>query len=108
MEREVLGAEYDKVISTYYGEEQVIAVVTLKVDTKEADKIATELAEIEPIEDVFLVFGDTDIILKAKFMNYKEVKDFVVNQIGKIEGVRETKTFMVVTTYKERGVKKEE
>jgi len=107
MEREALGSEYDTVISSYYGSDAVVVVITVKVDTKEADKLAIEMTEYECVEDVFLVTGDTDIVIKARFSNYKELKDFVVGTLGKLQGVKDTKTLMVVTTYKERGLKKE-
>lgn len=107
MEKEVLGQEYDTVISSYYGDDVVTAVITVKVDTKEADKLAAEMTDFDCIEDVFLVTGDTDIVAKARFNTYKELKEFVVGNLGKLAGVKETKTLMVVTTYKERGMKKE-
>lgn len=99
--------DYDKVMSKYYGEEQVTALMTIKVDTKEADSVATEISEHASIEDVFLVTGDTDIVIKARFGNYKDLKDFVVRFLSALKGVKETKTLMVVTAYKEKGVKKE-
>ncbi|MBM4250275.1 MAG: Lrp/AsnC family transcriptional regulator [Euryarchaeota archaeon] len=107
MEKEILDAEYDSVISTYYGEEQVVAVVMVKVDTKVADRAAQEIADLEPVEDLFMVTGDTDLLIKARFGNYKELKHFVVNSLGRLEGIKETRTLMVVSTYKEKGVKKE-
>jgi Lrp/AsnC family leucine-responsive transcriptional regulator len=107
MEKEVLGQEYDTVISSYYGDDVVVAVITVKVDTKEADKLAADMTEFDCIEDVFLVTGDTDIVAKARFNTYRDLKDFVVGNLGKLSGVKETKTLMVVTTYKERGIKKE-
>jgi Lrp/AsnC family leucine-responsive transcriptional regulator len=107
LEKEVLGQEYDTVISSYYGDDVVVAVITVKVDTKEADKLAAEMTDFDCIEDVFLVTGDTDIVAKARFSNYRDLKDFVVGNLGKLGGVKETKTLMVVTTYKERGIKKE-
>lgn len=98
----------EEVISTYYGNDQVAAVITVKVDTKEADHIATKIATFDVIEDVFLVTGDTDIILKARFANYRGLKEFVLESLAPIEGIKDTKTLMVVTTYKERGVAKVE
>jgi DNA-binding Lrp family transcriptional regulator len=100
------GSEMEEVISTYYGEDQVAAVITVKVDTKEADRIATEIAKHDVIEDVFLVTGDTDIILKARFPNYRGLKEFVLESLAPIRGIKDTKTLMVVTAYKERGVAK--
>ena len=107
MEKEVLGQDYDTVISSYYGDDVVTAIITVKVDTKEADKLAAEMTDFDCIEDVFLVTGDTDIVAKARFNNYRDLKEFVVGNLGKLGGVKETKTLMVVTTYKERGVKKD-
>jgi Lrp/AsnC family leucine-responsive transcriptional regulator len=107
MEKEILDADYDSVISTYYGDEQVIAIVMVKVDTKLADKIAQDVSEFDCVEDIFMVTGDTDLLMKTRFGNYRELKQFVVRSLGKIEGIKETKTMMVVSTYKEKGVKKE-
>lgn len=95
--------EYEEVISTYYGDEQVAALVTFKIDTKGSDQVAQKIANNDYIEDVFLVTGDTDIIAKARFPNYAALKKFIVDDVAEIDGVKETKTFMVVTTFKERG-----
>lgn len=98
-----IGSEMEVALTTLYGEDQVAAVITLKVDTKEADRIATEIAKFDVIQDVFLVTGDTDIVAKARFRNYKELKGFVLSSLAPIPGIKDTKTLMVVTTYKENG-----
>ena len=95
--------EYEEVISSYYGEDQVTALVTFKIDTKGSDEVASKIAESGNIEDVFLVTGDTDIIAKARFPNYAALKRFIVDEVAEISGIKETRTFMVVTTFKEKG-----
>ena len=100
--------EYEDLISTYYGKNEVNAIITLKVDTKEVDKIATKISKFECIVDIYLVTGDTDIILKSKFKNYNELKDFVLHSLGALNGIRDTKTLMIITTFKEGGKKKED
>ena len=102
-DEENTGSEYEDVVTTYYGEEPVTAIVTLKVDTKEVDNIAMKVSDEANVDDVFLVTGDTDIILKTTFSKYSDLKHFVVNRVGSIPGVKETSTWMVVTTYKESG-----
>jgi len=99
--------DIDTDLEKYYGEEQVTAVIALKVDTKEADRIAARVAEFPPMQDVFLVTGDTDIITKARFANYKEMKEFVLQSLMPIRGVKDAKTLIVVTAYKEGGEAKE-
>ncbi len=98
-----MGNDMEQALTALYGEDQVAAVITLKVDTKEADRIATEIAKFDVIQDVFLVTGDTDIVAKARFKNYKDLKDFVLTNLAPISGIKDTKTLMVVTTYKEAG-----
>jgi len=96
--------EMDRVLSSYYhGEEQVIAMVMLKVDTKEADRIANAVAEFPQVRDVFLVTGDTDIICKVKFSDYSQLKSFAIESLAPLEGIKDIRTNMVVTPYKESG-----
>lgn len=95
--------EYEHVISTYYGEEQVTALVHLKVDTKEAERVAEKVSGFLVVEDVFLVTGDTDIVAKVKVQNYSQLKRFLVDDLSSIPGLKDSRTLMVVSTFKERG-----
>lgn len=106
VENEKSGSEFEDVVTSYYGEDPVTAIVTLKVDTKEVDNIAMRVSEAPNVDDAFLVTGDTDIIIKATFDKYSDLKRFVVSTVGNIPGVKETATWMVVTTYKEAGKSK--
>jgi DNA-binding Lrp family transcriptional regulator len=93
--------EYEKDVSQYYGDDKVTAIITLRVDTKEVDTVAKKICEVESVRDVYLVTGDTDLVVKATFKNYQDFKEFVVGQVGGIKGVIDTSTGMVVTKYKE-------
>jgi len=97
------GTEYESVISDYFADDQVSAIINMKVDTKEADAIAEKVSEYEVVEDVFLVTGDTDIIARVKFQAYDQLKHFLMEKVATIPGIRDIKTLMVVTTFKERG-----
>ncbi len=95
--------DYDRMLSTYYGDEQVLAMIMLKIDTKEAERIAKKVSTFDKVEDLFMVTGDVDIILKARFESYKNLKSFVLDSLAPVKGIKETKTMMVVTAYKEAG-----
>ena len=86
-----------------WGEEHVVALIALKVETSEADTVASEVSKFTEVEDVFLVTGDTDIFLKVRFPHYEELKEFVLHRLPGVRGIRETKTLLVVTAYKEGG-----
>lgn len=94
---------YDELMTNYYSDEQVKSLITLRVDTKLAEEIALKISEYECIQDVFMVTGDIDIIAKSQFNTYKELKDFIVNELGKIDGIKNTSTMMVVSNFKEHG-----
>lgn len=95
--------EYDRVISTYFADEHVSAIVYLKVDTKEADTIAERVSGFDVVEDVFLVTGDNDVLVKVRFRSYDQLKQFLMNDLSPIPGIKDMKTSMVVTTFKEKG-----
>ncbi len=103
MDEEKNKQEYEEVLTSYYKDETVSAIISLKVDTKYADKIAARASKSPNVVDAFLVTGDTDIILKASFETYGQLKDFIVAELGSIQGVKDTQTMMVVTTFKEAG-----
>jgi DNA-binding Lrp family transcriptional regulator len=86
-----------------WGEENVVALIALKVETSEADSVASDVAKFAEAEDVFLVTGDTDIFLKVRFPHYDELKEFVLHRLPAVHGIRESKTLLVVTAYKEGG-----
>lgn len=93
----------DSILSSYYGDEEVTAIITLKVETKDADAVCENVSLLKPTVDVFLVTGDTDIVVKAKFRNYSQLKGFLVEELSAVKGVKDTKTLMVVATFKEKG-----
>lgn len=96
-------SEYDNVMSSYFGDDQVTAVISLKVETKDADVIAEAIAEKAEVVSLYLVTGETDIITVVKFKNYAQLKRFLVETVTSIPGVKESKTSMVVTAFKEGG-----
>ncbi len=96
--------EYEEVISSYYEGRGVSLIISLKVDTKQIDLVAEKLAEYDNIEDLFLVTGDVDLILKARFRDYDHMKDFLIRKASNLPGIEDVKSMMVVTTYKERGI----
>jgi Lrp/AsnC family leucine-responsive transcriptional regulator len=86
-----------------WGDESVVALIAMKVETSEADNVASEVSKFTEVEDVYLVTGDTDIFVKVRFPAYDQLKEFVLHRLPAVKGIRETKTLLVVTAYKEAG-----
>ncbi len=103
MDEEKNAKEYEEVLTSYYKDDAVDALVSLKVDTKFADIIAAKAAQSPNVVDAFLVTGDTDIILRCRFETYSQLKGFLVQELGRIGGVKDTRTMMIVTVFKENS-----
>ena len=93
----------DQDLSQYYAQRNVEAIILLKVDTQRADDIANRLTKLNEIRHAYLVTGEDDIVIKAQFGSYKDLKNFIIKTLAPLEGIVDTKTMMVVTTYKENG-----
>ena len=87
------GSDYDSIISSYYGDDQVTAMISVKVETKDVDLIAEAISKNSSVDDVYILTGETDIMAMVRFNTYKELKSFLIETDG-IPGVKETNTSM--------------
>ncbi|MFP3871611.1 MAG: Lrp/AsnC family transcriptional regulator [Candidatus Aenigmatarchaeota archaeon] len=95
--------EYEEIISNYYEGRGVSSLISLEIDPQKSDKVAKKLAGYHNVEDVLLVTGDVDMIVKARFKNYDDMKIFLTEEASPLEGVEDVSSMMIITTYKERG-----
>ncbi len=95
--------DYEEVISTYYEGRGVSSLISLEIDPQRSDEVAGELANYHNVEDVLLVTGEVDMMVKARFKNYDHMKNFLVKEASTLEGVKHVSSMMIITTYKERG-----
>lgn len=62
---------------------------------------ASKIALMEQVQDVYVVTGDWDILIKVKAKNVDEVGNFVIDRLRKLHGVGKTYTMFVFDTRKE-------
>lgn len=58
--------------------------------------ILHSLSNLKGVEEVHLVYGVYDIIVKVKSEALEELKDIVINNIRKMNGIRSTSTLIVI------------
>ena len=63
--------------------------------------IARKIASFPEVQEVHIITGDWDIILKVKVRDVDELAKFVVDKLRNIEGVDKTLTCVVLDTAKE-------
>jgi Lrp/AsnC family transcriptional regulator, leucine-responsive regulatory protein len=64
------------------------------------------LRQFPEVEEMHSVAGDTCVIIKVRTANAHALEDFL-SQLYVLPGVRSTKSFVVLSTYLERGVQAE-
>lgn len=71
----------------------VLADVFIEVEPGNLRDVAELLADLSQISYVACATGDTDIIISIRAHNISELYNFVIETIGKIPGVRHTRTY---------------
>ena len=96
-------SKYKSIIEKYYEGQKVRAMVALQIEGGKGDEIAMLLSKNRNVRDVFLVTGDVDIVVKVSFDCTEKLLDFILNGVSKLDGVLDTNTMMILTSYKEQG-----
>jgi DNA-binding Lrp family transcriptional regulator len=64
-------------------------------------KIAKEIARLPEVQEVHIITGDWDILIKVKEKDVGAIGKFVVDKLRMVEGIEKTLTCMVFETEKE-------
>jgi len=79
----------------------VLADVYIETDPGRAREVGYRLAQYQEISYVACVVGDVDVSCSVRSRSIPELFDFVEGQLGKIEGVRRTQTYLLPYKIKE-------
>ena len=74
------------------------AIIALKVDPLELESIMDKLASHPMITWVGTITGRYDILISARFESNNKISAFLQKEIGHIEGIRDSETFIVLET----------
>ena len=63
--------------------------------------VATEISQFPEVQEVHIITGDWDLLVKLRAENVEAIGKFVVNKLRNIQGLDKTLTCMVFETVKE-------
>ncbi len=63
--------------------------------------LAKRISELSEVQEVHIITGDWDILLKVRVRNVEELAEFVVDKLRSIPGVEKTLTCVALETEKE-------
>ncbi|HDD72398.1 MAG TPA: Lrp/AsnC family transcriptional regulator, partial [Candidatus Bathyarchaeota archaeon] len=64
-------------------------------------EVAEEIAKFPEVQEVHIITGDWDILIKVRACSVDEIGKFVVDKLRKVRGDKKTLTCMVFETTKE-------
>ncbi|MFK7804486.1 MAG: Lrp/AsnC family transcriptional regulator [Anaerolineae bacterium] len=77
----------------------VSAIVLLKIERNQINRVADQLASINGISEVFSVAGQYDLVAILRVSTNNALADLVTSEMLQVEGVTESETLIAFKTY---------
>ncbi len=77
----------------------ISAIVLIKASVQRIPEVASRIAAIEGISEVYSVTGDVDLIAVARVARHEDFHEVIADHLNKVEGVLETDTHIAFRTY---------
>jgi Lrp/AsnC family transcriptional regulator for asnA, asnC and gidA len=88
------------VVDPAHTPDRVDALIGLKVDLSEVNRVSAELAKRNELRYVGISTGEFDILAEGVFASQQALHRFLTDCIGGFGGVRDTRTFVILHTVK--------
>lgn len=79
----------------------VLAYILITVKDRQESKVAAELVTSKYVENIHLLYGMYDIILKVKAIDLDDLHKFTVDTLSQIKEIDRTATLIVADKTKE-------
>jgi len=76
-------------------------IVGLKVEKPKLDQIARQLSELPQVRYVGASTGRVDLIIEVVVRTNQDLADFLLGELGALDGVIDTETNLIVRIYKQ-------
>ena len=77
----------------------ITAIVLLQARPDRIPEVATLVAEIEGVREVYSVTGDVDLIAIVRVEQQDALADIIAGHLGKVDGVVQTRTYLAFRAY---------
>ena len=77
----------------------VTAIVLVTCDVSRIPEVATEIAAIEGVSEVYSVTGDADLVAMVRVRAHERLADVIADALSKVPGVTGTTTHIAFRTY---------
>jgi len=82
-------------------EQGITSLISLHVDSSKIDSIANELSGLEEVRNVYLMIGESNLVIRVVAQGIPALQELMTERISKIEGVAITSSHVIAKTVKE-------
>ena len=80
----------------------VTAIVLIKAETSRIPDLATQIAEMDGVQEVFSVAGRVDLVAIVKVSRNDELADVISDKMRHLQGIVETETMIAFRAYSKK------
>ena len=77
----------------------ITAIVMIAVEAAQIPEVATAIADLDGVSEVYSVAGDADLIAIVRVREFDAIADVIAGRLSKIEGVVHTDTHIAFRAY---------
>lgn len=77
----------------------ITAIVLIDADPARIPEIATEVAEINGVSEVYSVTGEADLVAMVRVREHDRLADVIADRLSKVVGIERTRTYIAFRTY---------
>ncbi len=63
-----------------------------KVESMKSRIVLEEIRKMDEVEEAYLIYGAYDLLIKCTFKTPEALSSFVVNELRKLDGIKDTVT----------------
>ena len=78
-----------------------LAYILITVKNRQESRVAAELVTLKEVDEIHLLYGMYDIIIKVKSKDLDSLNHFTVNELSKIKDIATSATMIVADKTKE-------
>ena len=78
-----------------------LAFIGININEGSADEVIASLSQLDEILELHEIYGQFDLLLKIRAKSLEEMREIVVNKIGKVPQITEAELMTVLKTIKE-------
>ncbi|TFF84848.1 Lrp/AsnC family transcriptional regulator [Candidatus Thorarchaeota archaeon] len=75
----------------------IIAFIMAKIESTKSRGILKQVRALDEVEEAYLIYGAYDLLIKCLFKTPEAMSSFVVNELRKVDGVKDTTTNVCAT-----------